>query len=148
MPAGAPKNNKNAEKWTEEAATELFEKAIKLTQQKTDGQYDYDFIGQIARELETFKEIFTYLVGRFPSLKNKHNIIISNCEANCYYNGKNQNIVPSLAIMNLKSNHGWTDRVDQTTGGEKTNSIKVSEWVDGTNLGQSAMDSFNPDEEE
>ena len=50
--------------------------------------------------------------------------------------------------MNLKSNHGWTDRVDQTTGGEKTNSIKVSEWVDGTNLGQSAMDSFNPDEEE
>lgn len=110
----APVENKNAEKWDLETSIELFDNAIELTNQKEDSKYEYDFIGEVARELRTFKEIFTYLVGRFPELKDRHKLIVSNCEANCYYNGKKNNIVPSLAIMNLKSNHGWTDRVEQT----------------------------------
>jgi hypothetical protein len=39
------------------------------------------------------------------------NKIEQECEANCFLHGKKGEIVPSLAIMNLKSNHGWTDRV-------------------------------------
>lgn len=105
--------NKNAEKWDLETSIELFDKAIELTKQKKDNQYEFDFIGEVARELETFKEIFSHLVRRFPELKDKQKLIKSNCEANCYYNGKNNNIIPSLAIMNLKSNHGWTDRIEQ-----------------------------------
>lgn len=111
-------NNTNAEKWNLEEAETFFDKAIELSE---DHDRNYDFIGEIARELKSYKEIFTYLSNKFPELKSKHNRLISNCEANCFYNGKKSNIVPSLAIMNLKSNHGWTDRQDVTTKGETIN---------------------------
>jgi hypothetical protein len=104
---GAPNENKNAEKWTLQEATEFIEKAVKLSKDT-----EYDFIGEIAKELNQYKEIFSYLVDKFPELKQQHKRLISNCESNCFYNGKKNNIVPSLAIMNLKSNHGWTDRVE------------------------------------
>lgn len=103
----APKENKNAEKWTLEEATIFIEKAVELSQDT-----EYDFIGEIAKELNQYKEIFSYLVDKFPELKQQHKRLVSNCESNCFYNGKKNNIVPSLAIMNLKSNHGWTDRIE------------------------------------
>ena len=114
----APKENTNAEKWTIEEATKFFNDAMELS--INEGR-DYDFIGEIARDLKQYKEIFGYLSEKFTSLKPLHNRIISNCEANCFYNGKKSNIVPSLAIMNLKSNHGWTDRNDITS---KDNELK------------------------
>jgi hypothetical protein len=107
---GVPINNKNAEKWTFEESDELFNEAIALTT-----SYEHDFIGEVAKELGLYKEVFTYLVGKFPELNHKYKIIISNCETNCFHNGKKGNINPSLAIMNLKSNHNWTDRIDNTT---------------------------------
>jgi hypothetical protein len=112
----SPIGNKNAETWTIEQATELFDKAIELS-----NGTDYDFIGEIAKELGQYKEVFTYLSDKFPELKTTHKRLISNCEANCFYNGKKQNIVPSLAIMNLKSNHGWTDRVESTNTNNNIN---------------------------
>mgnify|MGYP003665132531 FL=1 len=117
------KDNKNAEKWGLEDAKEFFDKAIELSEDK--GR-DYDFIGEIARELKQYKEIFSYLANKFSELKTPHKRLISNCEANCFYNGKKQNITPSLAIMNLKSNHGWTDRVDTTSKGNELSGEKVS----------------------
>ncbi len=121
--AGAPIENTNAEKWTIEEATKLFNDAIALSD---DEKRDFDFIGEIARELKQYKEIFSYLVDKFPQLKEKHKLLISNCEANCFYNGKKSNINPSLAIMNLKSNHNWTDRSSTTLeGGE--NPIKTEQ---------------------
>lgn len=109
-------NNKNAEKWDLKTATSFMIEALNLSE---DDDRTYDFIGEIARQLKQYKEIFSYLSKKFPELEDTHKRIISNCEANCFYNGKKQNIVPSLAIMNLKSNHGWTDRVDNTTKGDK-----------------------------
>jgi hypothetical protein len=124
----APKENKNAEKWDIDAASVFFNNAYKLSKEKKADVYTYDFIGELARELGEYKEIFSYLSNKFPSLNNIHKKIISNCESNCYYNGKKQNIVPSLAIMNLKSNHGWTDRTqtDVTSMGKPiANKMKV-----------------------
>lgn len=115
----APLENINAERWTIEEATKLFNDALELS---NSDDRDYDFIGEIARKLKTYKDIFGYLSTKFPQLKQIHNEIISNCEANCFYNGKKSNIVPSLAIMNLKSNHGWTDRTDVTTKDKEINS--------------------------
>jgi len=106
----APKNNKNAEKWTIEEATELMDSALELSMKKEGNDYIYDFIGEIARDLRQYKELFGYLSDKFKGLEVTHNKIVSNCESNCFYNGKKSNIVPSMAIMNLKSNHGWTDR--------------------------------------
>jgi hypothetical protein len=96
------------------------DEALELSASKKGDDYIYDFIGEIARDLKQYKEIFTYLSDKFKALESVHNKIKSNCEANCFYNGKKNNIVPSLAIMNLKSNHKWTDRAEHTLeGGDK-----------------------------
>jgi hypothetical protein len=114
--AGAPKDNTNAEKWTEEKATELLQKAVDLSYNT-----DYDFIGEIAKELKTYIDVFDYLVEKFPHLKKLKNQMKRNCEANCFSNIKRENINTGAGIMNLKSNHGWTDRVqnDVTSKGDK-----------------------------
>lgn len=106
--AGAPENNKNAEKWTFEEAEKLLQQAVELSFNE-----GYDFIGEVAKKLNTYIDVFDYLTDKFPELEKYKKQLKRNCEVNCFSNGKNGNIVPSLAIMNLKSNHGWTDRVEQ-----------------------------------
>lgn len=113
---GAPEGNKNASKWTIESAKELFNKAIELSNIKNDKTYEYDFIGEIARELNQYKEIFSYLKKSFPELSDVHKQLMTNMEANCFYNLKRGNIREATGIMNLKANHKWTDRIDNTSG--------------------------------
>ena len=128
---GAPENNKNAEKWTLESANDLFDKAIKLTDSEDvlhDVSIDdlsepiksYDFVGEVARDLKTHRDIFTYLKNTYPELNTKHSILLSNLEANCFTHGKKGDINPAMAIMNLKANYRWSDRVETTLqGGDK-----------------------------
>lgn len=118
MGAGAPIGNKNAETWTFEEAKALFDKALELSMDKTSDSND--FIGEIAQDCKTTLSNMDYLKTKFPELESVYKDIKSNCEANCFRNGKKSNIVPSLAIMNLKSNHGWTDRTqtDITSNGK------------------------------
>lgn len=97
--------NKNAEKYDEATATALFDDAIKLA--KTG---EYDFIGEVAVALNTYRDLFTYLVDKFPQLKSKYKELLSTVESSCFSNAKKGKIKDSLAIVNLKSNHGWTDR--------------------------------------
>ena len=118
----APYGNRNAEKWTFRKAIQLFNEAISLCDEKEtttikEGKrvieveaYKFDFIGEIAGEFGTFKEIFSHLTDRFPVLKRKHKTLINNLERNCYYNTKKGNIKEATGIVNLKSNHKWTDR--------------------------------------
>lgn len=120
----APYKNKNAEKWKIKKAIQLFYDAIELSQQKSqitigvnkEGTeikiegYSYDFIGEVARELNLYKSIFTELVKKFPSLKKYHTQLVENLEANCFCNSKKGIIKEATAIVNLKSNHKWTDR--------------------------------------
>jgi hypothetical protein len=122
----APKGNLNAEKWTIEQATDLFQKAIDIASDKESD--DNDFIGEIAQTLGVSLTTMDYLKTKFPELEQMYITIKSYCEANCFRNGKKNKIVPSLAIMNLKSNHGWTDRsqTDITTGGDK---IQQPQWI-------------------
>lgn len=106
--------NTRAEKWTLEKAEELFAQAIEITKGN-----EYDFIGEVAKELGTYIDVFDYLADKFPTLKEAKNQLKRNCEASCFSNGKNNKINVAMAIVNLKSNHGWTDRshevVEQTT---------------------------------
>ncbi len=122
MAAGAPKENKNAQVWSIESATELYNEAIKLTKED-DG---LDFIGEVAKKLNTYRDVFTYLNKTFTGVNHLHNRLVSNVEANCFSHGKNGDINTAMAIMNLKSNHGWTDRIDTTTKGGKVSNEKVS----------------------
>ena len=114
MGAGAPKENKNAERWTLEEATKFFDKALELSKKP-----NYDFLGEIAYDLEEDKGVFDYLIEKFPELKWYKNRIKSNCEVNCFRNMKKENINVATGMINLKSNHGWTDRSDVTTGGSQ-----------------------------
>jgi hypothetical protein len=111
------KNNKNAEKWSEEDAIVFMSKAIELSNDKIK---KYDFIGEIARDMGSYRDIFTYLKDKFKSCKVLYNILSSNLEANCFSHGKSGDIVPAMAIMNLKANYKWSDRVETTLqGGDK-----------------------------
>lgn len=126
--------NTNAEKWSEERATEFMNKAVELSKSK-----DYDFIGEIAKELDSYKDVFFYLCDKYPKLKKVFTRVRSNCEANCFNNIKKENINVGAGIMNLKSNHGWTDRVqnDHTTKGKEIEpqpTFVVSSQESGENL--------------
>lgn len=115
-------NNTNAEKWSLEEAHKLFDTALEMAERS---DKEYDFIGEIATELKLYKEVFSYLSKKFESLEPYHKRLIGAVESNCFYNGKKGNITPSLAIMNLKSNHGWTDRVDTTTKNKEINTTQI-----------------------
>ena len=118
--AGAPIGNTNAEKYDLDTSIKMFHDAIDMTNQrelvKVNGNeingYEFDFIGEIAGELNTYKEIFIHLLKRFPELKNLDRQLHTNIERNCYSNGKKGVIKEASSIMNLKSNHNWTDRRD------------------------------------
>ena len=115
--------NQYNEKWTLKESKEFMQKAVDLSNEN-----DYDFIGEVAKELDSYIDVFDYIIEKFPILKPFKKRIKRNCEVNCFSNAKKSKIVPSLAIMNLKSNHGWTDRLDNTTGdkplsGDKTTII-------------------------
>lgn len=119
------KDNKNAEKWTLEQSIALFENAVKVAKSKK-----LDFIGEVAQELDTYRDIFTYLKDKFNECKPLYKRLEQECEANCFSHGKNGDIIPSLAIMNLKSNHKWTDRIDNTMNANvNVKSIEPIEWV-------------------
>jgi hypothetical protein len=123
----APIENTNAEKWTIEEATNLFEKALEKSIDN-----DYDFIGEIARDLNTYRDVFTYLVDKFPELKTLHKRILSNLEANCFSHTKTNKINTAVGIVNLKSNYNWTDRqqTDVTTNGKDLNTAPIIKFVD------------------
>lgn len=144
MSVGAPKGNKNAEKWTFDLSNDLLDKAIDLTNEiddyivgsginamKIEG-YKFDFIGEIARELNVYRELITRdIPNRFPELCEKVNLIIARLESNCYSNTKKGLINTATGIINLKSNHKWTDRMaqDHTTKGEKIVPPPIT-WID------------------
>jgi len=123
MPAGAPKGNKNAEKWTEEEATVFFEDCIILAEQKdeTNDAYLYDFIGELARDTGHAKEIFSYLAKKFEHLEERRNRLLGIIEANCFNNTKKGKIKEASGIINLKSNYKWSDRIasDLTSNGKE-----------------------------
>jgi len=144
MKAGAPLGNTNAEKWTLKLSEDLINKAIELTKEvdvyivgtginamKLEG-YKFDFIGEIATELGIYRDLIPRdIPNRFPELKDKVNMLISRLESNCYSNTKKGLINTATGIINLKSNHKWTDRVanDHTSGGDKI--TPPITWVDG-----------------
>jgi len=120
--------NTNAEVWTLEEAKELFNKCLETAKDKTSDAND--FIGEVAQENNTTLSNLDYLKNKFTELNSVYEEIKNNCEVNCFRNGKKQNIVPSLAIMNLKSNHGWTDRTENKNTNDTTININPIKWVE------------------
>jgi hypothetical protein len=141
MKAGAPIGNNNAEEWSLGLSTDLFNKALELTNEEDDyifgtglnvkkiKGFKFDFIGELARELNTYHQIFGHLKKRFPELESIYSHIINNLESNCYSNTKKGIIKEATGIVNLKSNHNWTDRqhIDQETKADITIKLESEE---------------------
>ena len=136
--AGAPKNNKNAQKRTLEDARGLFNKAIEMAYEedeyvihgtKVQGN-KYHYLGEIAtsKEMRLYPDIFKYLKNTYQELEEDYQRLKYILEANCFSDSKKGIINTATAIMNLKSNYKWTDRLDNTTGGSQIN-IKPIEWT-------------------
>ena len=121
------KGNNNAESWSEEKATELMNKAVELSK-----ILDYDFIGEIAKELDTYIDVFDYLVDKFPELKKYKTQLKRNCEVNCFSNIKTEQINTAAGIMNLKSNHGWTDRLKTENTNNNVNILSFDPLSDAS----------------
>ena len=133
----APKGNTNAEKWTEKEAIKLFDKADSIVKQKCDytvggknvSGYEFDFIGELADELDVYRDLLQRdLPRRFEWAKERFNKLKNRLETNCYSNTKKGIINTAVGIVNLKSNHNWTDRqqTDHTSKGEKINLTPIS----------------------
>lgn len=130
---GAPKGNKNAEKWTKEEAIRVFKEAVELSknksnytvQGKTIKGNEYHFIGEIASELNLYRDLFLYLSKQYEECMGLSKVLLNRLEANCFSDSKKGVIKEATAIMNLKSNYQWTDRVDNTSGDEKLPPAKV-----------------------
>lgn len=129
----APDGNKNAEQWTEEDAVKLFNEAIELATKDS----DYDFIGELARDLDTYRDIFTYLKDKYESCNHLYSKLLGNLEANCFSHSKTGKIKEASAIMNLKSNYRWTDRaeIDQNT----RHSGSIDHTIDHSKLSDAAL---------
>lgn len=127
--AGAPKENTNAETWTLDESKDLFNKAMDMVYNKVDytvmGKtvkgFEYHFLGEIAtsEKIRLYPDVFKYLKGKFEELRPVYNRLKATLEANCFSDSKKGIINTATAIMNLKSNYGWTDRLDQTSKNEK-----------------------------
>ena len=110
--------NKNAEKWDLETATSFFNEVLELSYNS-----EYDYIGELAFSLKQDKGVFDYLTRKYPELKKYKNHILSNCEVNCFRNAKKGKINTAIGIVNLKSNHGWSDKVDKEKNVSKKTEI-------------------------
>lgn len=121
------KGNKNAEKWNEKDAVEVFDKAVSKASEKftytVSGRkiegYAYHFIGEIASELNLYHELFRYLASKYEKCGELSKVLLNRLESNCFSDSKKGIIKEATAIMNLKSNYKWTDRLDNTSDGEK-----------------------------
>jgi len=126
--------NTNAEKWTFERASKLMNDAVELSKSES-----FDFIGEVAKKLDTYIDVFDYICDKFPELKKQKNKLKRNCETNCFSNIKNENINVGAGIMNLKSNHGWTDRV-QSDVNQKTETVETQFVVSDKNTADEIKD--------
>lgn len=127
------KGNTNALKWDYDKSKKLMDDALKLCDEKEDytvqGRkvkgYKFDFIGELARELKVYREVLTIVIpNAHNDLEESLKQIKTILESNCYSNTKKGIINTAVGIVNLKSNHKWTDRIDNTSKDEVvTNTI-------------------------
>ena len=130
----APKGNKYAEKWTEEAARELFKLVYSKLEEETyynvNGKnvsgYLCHFLGEACDEAKTTIDIIRYLRDKY-GFSADYERLKRKSERNSFTDTKRGIINTAAGIINLKSNHSWTDRLQQdvTTQGDKIEARQI-----------------------
>ena len=125
-------SNKNAEKMTEQECIDIMNTAIELarTSQETDEKgvtsYKYDFIGEVCNDLGITRHHISHWGERFKSIVELKKTLKAILESNCYDNTKKGRINTAVGIINLKSNHQWTDRIVEKQEGEVNQNINIT----------------------
>ena len=148
----APNNNTNALKWTLEKSLDLITRAFDMANDKDSyvigsGQNTqiiegnkYHYIGEIAADLGEYPDLLKYLKEQYPEVREIYNRIKARLESNCFSDSKKGIIKEATAIMNLKSNYSWTDRVDTTTKGNEINNRPIIKFTNGSNTTQESSE--------
>ena len=100
--------NKAAEKWTKVETESFLNKSLEISEKK-----DIYFIGTIAKELKTYRDVYSYLIEKFPVFRAVKEKIDSNIENNLFLAGlTDKDISTPLAIFGLKNSHNWKDKTE------------------------------------
>jgi hypothetical protein len=133
------KGNQNALKWTTEKCKEVVEQLKALVNEKEEyvvsgnkvKGYKYDFIGELTLELGYGRQTLKREIEvHSPELSTEVDLLYSYMERNCYVNTKKGIIKEATGIVNLKSNHKWTDRQQIDTNLTGNVHIEPKEFID------------------
>ncbi|MGD1843297.1 MAG: terminase small subunit [Thermonemataceae bacterium] len=104
-------------RWTKEKAEEFLTNSLdKLVNNKK-----IRYIGSLAVEMNEYRELYSYLLDKFPefhTIKNKIDAII---EARLYEDGLKGDANATLVIFGLKNNHGWKDKTEHEVTKKQAN---------------------------
>ena len=134
----APKGNTNAETWSLEDAKKAFELVMvtlkKTTTYKVHGKnvdgYLCHYLGEACDEVDYSIDQLKYIKNKY-GLNSEYQRAKRKSERNCFTDTKKGIINTAAGIINLKSNHGWTDRVDNTTKDKEVSTTTIINLGEG-----------------
>lgn len=119
---GAPKGNNNAEKWTEQQASEFVESVLEYVLSVP----DCVFIGEPVAQLGYYRELWNYITKKFDfhTIKRVESIL----ESRLVKKGVSGESNATMTIFTLKNNYNWRDssHIDHTTKGEAMQTFTVN----------------------
>ena len=127
---GGQPNNKNAEIWTKEKAMALAFALIEWQCSKPTNMFYEDFL---CIEKRISKDTINYLSKKFKSFSDLIKKAADIQEVKLRKWGTAGKLNPTMAIFCLKNNHGYTDKVDHTSKGQKINQKYEIEIIDNQN---------------
>lgn len=125
--AGAPKGNKNAEKWTQKTVSD---KLAEMNALSING--NYFTIGKLCLDSGINPHTWSEWGHKF-----KDNKIVSTakkeieriCEANLSHKALNGDLNATMAIFTLKNKHGWEDKRKNETSGPNGGPVKIEGYT-------------------
>ena len=127
--AGAPKENKNAEKWTIEEAKTFFNKILSILE----SDESIRTLGGACLKAGGYESLINYLELKFDidfeSIKKAKEIV----KNRLIEQGLDNEVNTGMAIFILKNNHSMTDKVDNTINADVKTTTTVINLGNGTN---------------
>ena len=116
----APKGNNNAEKWTEQQASEFVESVLDYVQSNS----SCVFIGEPVTELGYYRELWNYISGKFDfhTIKRVESIL----ESRLVKSGISGTNNATMTIFTLKNNYNWRDKTETEHSGTLSHEATVT----------------------
>jgi hypothetical protein len=103
----APKNNKNASKWSEERVQGYLSQISRAASKRSNL-----FLGKVLEELGLYKDVWSYWQRKFAAnedMMEQMEMIKTQFEVNVFKAGMEGRLTERFAIMCLKRHYGWSE---------------------------------------